>query len=236
MPSSPAGPRDNPVIAQYRRRRGSYDLRDEWVLRTVQERHAAFLRLLRRFSGRQLAELELLEIGCGEGNNLAFLLSAGLSPAHLSGIEVIPERAEAARERLPATVRIQHADASRDDEPGARYDVVLISLVFSSVLDDQTRAQLARYSLRRLNPKGGILWYDALFDNPRNPDFRAVTRPELKRLFPGCVIDGYSISVAPPISRSLCFGNGFLYPALATLPFLRSHFVAWISPRAGQGS
>jgi hypothetical protein len=53
--------------------------------------------------GRQL---RLTEVGCGSGGNLLELLQLGFAPAHLQGIELLPERfgrrASACRRRCAA--------------------------------------------------------------------------------------------------------------------------------------
>ena len=52
-----------------------------------------------------LSRLRLLEVGCGAGGNLLELLRLGFAPAHLSGIELLPERLALARDVLPEAWR-----------------------------------------------------------------------------------------------------------------------------------
>ena len=52
-----------------------------------------------RLGWRDLSTLRVLEVGCGSGGNLLELLRLGFAPAHLAGIELLPERFAQARAR-----------------------------------------------------------------------------------------------------------------------------------------
>ena len=74
------------IVARYARRAGLADryhpLRPE-VWQARQERERALAALLTRYVSRPLAELDVLEVGCGHGDNLAELLRWGFEPARL---------------------------------------------------------------------------------------------------------------------------------------------------------
>ena len=46
--------------------------------------------------------------------------------------------------------------------------------VFPSILDDSFQQKLADRMWALTKPGGGILWYDFIYNNPRNPDVRGV--------------------------------------------------------------
>lgn len=182
-------------------------------------------------------EVRLLEIGCGGGGNLRRLIEAGLAPERLVGNELLPARVEAARASLPAATRVVAGDASTLDLPDASFDVVFASTVFTSILDDGLRRRVAEAMWRLVRPGGAVLWYDFVFDNPRNPDVRGVDARAIRDLFPEGRASMRRITLAPPIAR-LCLrlpGEvGILaYRGLAWIPLLRTHLVAWIEKPCG---
>ncbi|MGA1466556.1 MAG: class I SAM-dependent methyltransferase [Phycisphaerales bacterium] len=177
-------------------------------------------------------DVRLLEIGCGGGGNLRRFLTEGLSPDRLVGNELLPARVEAAKASLPPEVRIVEGDASALGLEAGSFDVVFASTVFTSILDAPLRHRVASAMWRLVRPGGAVLWYDFAFDNPRNPDVRGVKAAEVRALFPKGSPRIRRITLAPPIARAclrLPGSVGLLaYRALAALPPLRTHLVAWI--------
>lgn len=195
----------------------------------AQERERALAALLRRQGWRDLSARDAIELGCGAGGNLLELLRLGFVPERLRGIELLPERARAARAVLPPSLRLDTGDALAIDVPAASQDLVLQFTVFSSVLDPAVQQQLAAAAWRWLRPGGAVLWYDFTVDNPRNPDVRGVPAARLAQLFPQARIEARRLTLAPPIARAVCRVHPALYTALAWLPPLRTHLLAWIA-------
>lgn len=222
------------VAARYARRvdRGWYDpLRPEvWLAR--QERQRALIGLLSRHASRPLGELDLLEVGCGHGDNLLELLQLGFDPARLVGNELLPERAAAARRRLPAVTAVHEGDALALPLPDAGFDLVLQSTVFSSLLDDGFQQRLAGRMWRWLRPGGAVLWHDFVLDNPRNPDVRGVGLGRVRQLFPGARIDARRVTLAPPLGRAAARLHPGAWRLLNLVPLLRTHRLAWIEKPA----
>jgi hypothetical protein len=48
-----------------------------------------------------------------------------------------------------------------------------------------------------------LIWYDFLFNNPKNPHVRGIGAREIRSLFPGCAVTLKRITLAPPIARRL---------------------------------
>jgi len=219
------------AVAERYARRPSSDLynplRPEVQL-ARQERERALARLLRANAPRPLAELDLLEVGCGAGDNLLDLIRLGAQPARVVGNELLPARAAAARQRLPAAVQLLEGDATALALPAASFDLVLQYTVFSSILDDAFQQQLASAMWRWLRPGGGVLWYDFTVNNPRNRDVRGVPLARVRQLFPQARISTHKLTLAPPIARAACRLHPALYPLLNSLPPLRTHVLAWL--------
>jgi SAM-dependent methyltransferase len=158
-------------------------------------------------------------VGCGAGGNLFDLLRIGLLPAHLTGIELLPERLAAARAALPEGVRLLAGDASTANVAAASQDLVLQSTVFSSSLADALQQRVADAMWAWLKPGGAIVWYDFTVNNPRNPDVRGVPLSRVRALFPQGHFTARRVTLAPPLARALPAA----YPLLNLLPLLRTH-------------
>lgn len=217
------------ILERYDRRSATYDPLDPWVYMTKQELERAYIRWLRRDAPAPPDRLRLLEVGCGGGGNFLLWLRLGLTPSNLVGSELQEPLAREARRRLPADIRILEGDSlDLAFEPGT-FDVVLQSLVFSSILDDAFQAALARRMWQLVRPGGGVLWYDFVYDNPANPDVRGVPVRRVRELFPEAAIVIRRVTLAPPISRRVCRIHPAAYGLFNALPFLRTHVLCWLS-------
>lgn len=226
-------PVDEPsaVVERYARRavgdRYSHLQPDVW--QTLQERQRAMLDLFsRRLHWTELASRRLVEVGCGNGGNLLEMMRLGFVPEHLTGLELLPERALRARHVLPQAVDVQAGDALRAPIAPASQDIVYQSVVFSSLLDDGFQQRLADTMWNWLRPGGGVLWYDFIYDNPRNHDVRGVPMARIRTLFPEGRILAQRLTLAPPLARRVCRWHPALYTLLNALPPLRTHLLCWI--------
>ena len=131
-----------------------------------------------------LSERRLLDIGCGSGGDLLGMIRMGLEPSNLVGYELLAERVADARHRLPSAVRIECGDALELPEQEQSFDIVMQSLLFTSLLDDDYQQRLAERLWSLVKPGGGILWFDFVYDNPRNRDVRGVPVKRIGELFP----------------------------------------------------
>jgi SAM-dependent methyltransferase len=200
-----------------------YSLLCPEVWQMWQERQRALLKLLARRPGRP-ADWCATEVGCGAGGNLLDLLRLGLLPAHLTGIELLPERLAAARAVLPERVRLLVGDASTADVLPISQDLVLQSTVFSSILDDALQQRLAEAMWRWLKPGGAVVWYDFAVDNPSNADVRGVPLSRVRKLFPQGRFTSRRVTLAPPLARAFPAAYGLLN----LVPLLRTHRLALI--------
>ncbi len=178
-------------------------------------------------------DARVLEVGCGQGANLSLFVSFGFEPRNLVGVELLDERARRARELLPPEVAIHTGDATRAGFEPASFDIIIQSTVFSSILAPDVRAEVARQMWDWLKPGGNILWYDLAVDNPKNPDVVGISRQEIQELFPRASFEFHRVTLAPPIGRLVIGIGGWLYQLLDSVPFLRSHTLAWGVKSAG---
>lgn len=229
-PDEPAAVRE-----RYARRAGAVPadryslLASPAALREQQQRLRAMAALWRAHGWATLADKALCEVGCGAGCNLADLLRLGAAPEQLTGLELLPERAAAARAALPAAVCVADGDALQADLPPGSQHAVLAFTVFSSLLDDAFQQRLAAAMWRWTAPGGGVLVYDFTVDNPRNRDVRGVPPARWRTLFPQGRVHMRRLTLAPPIARALEHRAPALLPLLEALPPLRTHLLAWIT-------
>ena len=224
-------PETHAVQARYARRDSSADAQryslyaNAAALQAQQERLQAMARLWRAHGWPSLAGRPMVEVGCGSGGNLHDLVRLGAEPQRLQGLELLTERAAQARATLPAALAIHAGDAaSATIAPGSQQAVLAFTL-FSSLLDAEFRTALAQQMWQWVAPGGGVLVYDFVINNPRNPDVQGVPLAEVQRLFPQARLHSRRITLAPPVARRL--PNGMIAPCAALLPFLRTHRLTW---------
>jgi hypothetical protein len=194
-----------------------------------QERQRAMLTAMTRRGIVELDEIDLIEVGCGDGGNLLEWLRLGCRPERLAGIELLADRHASALEKLPAAVRLTLGDASVASVQPESQDIVFVSTVFSSLLDDAFQQRLADVMWSWVRPGGGVLWYDFTMNNPRNTDVRGVPLKRIHTLFPGGRVHAQRITLAPPIARRVTRLHPSLYTLFNSIPLLRTHVLAWIA-------
>lgn len=216
------GRRIRDVYAGYDGRRDRWDHANPGNAAIEQERLDVIWAALLRWRSRPLSELRLLDVGCGEGLVLAELSARGLDLTRAVGVDLLEDRLDAARQRLPRT-RIERQDATRLSEANGSFDAVALFTVLSSVLAPDVRRVIAGEVRRVLRPGGLVLHYDMRVPNPQNPNVRPVGRSELARLFPGCTVDVRPVTVVPQLARRLGRQTDRLYPLLSRTRVLCTH-------------
>ncbi len=208
------------------------DLRNagnRWIDR--EEKGRLTLLLQARF-GQGLCQAHILDIGCGWGDHLAWFQTLGVPPQNLLGVDLLPYRVEAARTEHPGLTFLQ-ANAERLELSDASFDLVMCSLLFSSILDMDMARNIAATVARILRPSGAVAWYDTRLPNPWNRHTRPMTRARIEALFPGFMCRLMPITLAPPLARRLGPATDVLYPVLARIPVLRSHYLGLLTRAAG---
>jgi len=222
------------IFLERDRLRLEYSFFDPTHRERVLARDRSALSLLKKGGLRDLSGLDILDFGCGHGDWLIALLRWGCDPRKMTGLDLVRERIAAARLRLPLSVRLVIAGGGGLPFASDRFDLVIQSTVFSSILDGELRGRVAAELLRVLRPGGRILWYDLCVNNPANPQVRKIPLREIEGLFPGCSIHGGRRTLAPPIARLLAPRSPLLAQGLERIPAICSHRMALITkPRGG---
>lgn len=171
-----------------------------------------------------LAPYRVLDVGCGSGQVLASLQQWHAEPGNLYGVDLLRDRVEVAQQRFPE-IHFQQSNAERLDFSDEFFDLVLLFTVFTSILDASMAANVAREVDRVLRPGGAIVWYDFRYNNPRNPNVRGLDRRMIADLFRGFELRLRTLTLLPPLARRLGPSTPVLYPVLATVPLLRTHYL-----------
>jgi SAM-dependent methyltransferase len=222
----------NLVKERYSKRNLDYDNRynplNPSVYMKQVEVEVSLAKLLKKANIYDLSDKFILEIGAGSGNNLLQFIRLGALPANLWGNELLEKRLNVMRRNLPNAVHIKPGDASTIDLPNESFDIVYQSTVFSSILDVDFQQKLADKMWALIKSKGGILWYDFIYNNPKNPDVKGVSLKRIKTLFPNGKLLYMRVTLAPPISRIVTKIHPSLYTVFNAFPFLRTHVLCWI--------
>jgi ubiquinone/menaquinone biosynthesis C-methylase UbiE len=170
-----------------------------------------------------LAKLNILDVGCGDGEWLRTLMAWGATPERLHGIDLLPDRISAAKKFSPM-IDFKVSSGFSISFPDAAMDLVSAHTVFSSILDASSREALANEMDRVLAPGRYMMIYDYRISHPRNADTTGIQKTEIKRLFPGFELNIRSLTLAPPIGRRITPWAPLLAHILESLcPFLRTH-------------
>jgi phospholipid N-methyltransferase len=166
------------------------------------------------------SDTTILEIGAGQGGNIPLLLKMGFNETNIYLNELLPERISALQRNYP-NIKLFEGNALTVNFK-LKFDIIFQSTVFTSILNKNDRITLATKMWDLLNPSGIILWYDFIYDNPKNKNVKKVSVLEVKKIFEKATKSKIiKTTLAPPIGRRV----GKLYHFF-NLPFLRSHILA----------
>lgn len=209
-------------------RAGLYSCFNLGNLFMLQERERRVLSILAQAGWSSLHGARILDVGCGDGMWIRDLIRWGADPGSITGVDLLESRVAEARALSPMNVTLHCRNASALECPDESFDLIIQSTVFTSILNEYVRRQLAQEMLRVLKPTGLILWYDFHVNNPCNPDVRGVARREIHGLFKGCKIKLRRITLAPPITRVLTPLSWWACQFFSLIPILCTHYLGTI--------
>jgi len=188
------------------------------------DRTAVLIHALRQLNVSSLEGMKILDVGCGGGTLLRYLFDFGAKPRTCFGIDLLEDPVRSAKELSP-NVGFYLANAARLPFSDECFDLVFQSMVLTSVLDAKIKQTIASEMLRVLRRRGRLVWYDFMFDNPRNKNVKGIGRSEIQELLPGCTLRFWRLTLAPPIGRILGAVSPFLFHLFSRVPFLCTHYL-----------
>lgn len=220
------------IRARYERRKNisseRYSFLNPVTILIEQEKERSLIKWINQNNIAPLNNKKLLEIGCGTGNNILTFLKLGFQPENIFANELLDDRLKEARRKLPADIQIIPGNALDINLSNDEFDIVFQSMVFSSILDHQFKIDLAKKMFNLVKPGGGILWYDFIYNNPKNKDVMGIRLHEIKQLFPKCSLIKQKITLAPPLARVVTKVHPKFYYLFNSLSLLRTHLLVWI--------
>jgi SAM-dependent methyltransferase len=164
----------------------------------------------------------VIDLGCGDGNLALTLDAAGCRPGTYLGIDILPDRLALARNRVPWGA-IVAASALELPVTDASIDRAAANVLLSSVLRARDRLAILREAGRVLRSGGKLVVYDLRYANPSNRAVRPVSVVELSTYLPAWKIESRTITLLPPLARSLAGRGNTRYRLLSAVPIMRSH-------------
>jgi ubiquinone/menaquinone biosynthesis C-methylase UbiE len=162
-----------------------------------------------------LSGLIIMDIGCGFGHWLRYLVELGAIPGNCFGIDLSDLRLKVARQKN-SLVNWFQGNIIKLPFPDESFDLVFQSVVFSSILDLQVRRSCAAEMYRVTKKSGNIIWIDLI--NATNDSLVSFSVSEVQVYFPKMRII-YQRSVHPKYFRRI---NG-RYAWLAKLIYQFTH-------------
>lgn len=119
----------------------------------------AFRRAMVYAGHSSLADLKILDYGCGEGRHLRFYLDCGADPRNLFGIEIDEATRMIAQARSPH-LSILEGDGVHINLPDDSMDLVSLYFVMSSIGLEDLRRQISSELVRVVKNGGLVYWWD----------------------------------------------------------------------------
>ena len=172
---------------------------------------------------RASKDWKILDVGCGAGFSLLRLMSFGLEPEQMHGVDISQDRVAHGQKRLPS-LDLRLGDAVALAYETGTFDLVMESTMFTQMTDEATAAAIAAEMLRVTKPGGYLMLTDWRYNFGR-PGYRGLSRARIERLFrvgvECSVVCRKRGALVPPLGRTLSRYASWLYfPVCAALPFL----------------
>jgi SAM-dependent methyltransferase len=223
------------IEAEYRRHDSSEVLADRYshfnestLLRSQSLEHN-MLAFLKRYSFTDLAEKKVLDVGCGSGGYVRRFLEYGTLPTNLFGIDLMADRIKRAQ-CLHSAISWYVESAHQLPYLDSTSDLVMSFVVFSSILNDSLRWEIADEMWRVRRSDDHILFHDFAYPNPHNPTVLGISLKEIQQLFkrPRTRFDFRRITLAPPIARIVTPHIYWLANTLEQLKIFNTHLIGLI--------
>lgn len=164
----------------------------------------------------------VLDLGCGSGGDAGDLLQGGLAE-FVVGVDLQGELLRTRAASLPESPSILASGSSLPFRSNS-FDAIIISTLFSSVLDRSLRRAIAAEALRVLKEGGNMYIYDMRVFNPANHAIRPLTLRQIRSMFGRQIKFSQAVTLIPQVARRLSGPQATLwYSRLTRTRLARSH-------------
>ena len=188
-----------------------------------------------------ISTLKFLDVGCGRGEWLQRLVFFGADPKNFYGLDLVPDRIKTAKDNCSPKMHLSAGNAECLPFPDDYFDFVFQFTVFTSILDDKIKSNIAKEMLRVLKPGGRIIWYDfptgfrRIFPflnyfircKESNYHVAPIDKAEIKKLFVGCRIKTKRVALHGKIVKLIC-SNWLLAMILEKFKLLTTRYLCVI--------
>ena len=209
---------------------GYYSVLQPSNLFAIEGRNRSFIQILRSTGFRISSETKILEVGCGSVGWFPLFSQIGIPASNLAGIDLMEPRIRNAKSVFQGGCFCV-GNAVKLPWKSGTFDIVVQSMVFTSILNEDMRKAVATEMVRVLDRGGFIIWYDFTIDNPQNPNVGGVPKSWVHKYFPESQIFCKRITLAPPVARRIVPISWFLADLLQRLYLLNTHILCIIVPR-----
>ena len=219
------------ILKEYDRRRreipsNRYAIWNSASMQMCFSRERQAIKLLHNLEVFPNKDSKCLEVGYGSLGWLGTLIKWGVKEENIYGIELDEKRAAMAKEILPKA-NLYVGDGCKMPFESGFFDLVVVSTVFTSILEMKVKQALADEIIRVMKKGGALLYYDFAFNNPANKNVKGVKKKEIRALFSDLLQGKIKrVTLAPPICRIIAPVSFTIADIFEKVPFLRTHYIA----------
>lgn len=180
------------------------------------------------------SRFRVLEIGCGWGRYLNYLLQFGIPAENLYGLDLNRSFIDYARKQN-SSINFCCSAAHEANLPSAKFDLILCMTLFSSILDSGVRKQIYNNMLKSIAPGGHIIICDInesyscgkINSQGENITFiRAVSRKEIINALKGncSILQNINLGISKRV-LSLFNSNRVIICLIAAFRLFTTHYL-----------
>ena len=124
----------------------------------------------------------VLDVGCGDGDGLWILVRLGFEPANLFGVDIQEDRIRKAKAKIPL-VKFECADATSLRFRDGTFDIVMESMMFLQLTDEEIASRIASEMIRVTKLGGTLLVSDWRYSKPGSREFKGVSASRIANLY-----------------------------------------------------
>ena len=121
-----------------------------------------FVAAFQKHTVLELADVRLLDLGCGYGEMLFYFSEQGFAAENMMGIDLSTKRTNTAQEKYPQ-IKFSRQDAIHFQISDEKFDLITAFDLYSHVPDRTSITEGLKNVNKHLDEKGVFLWYDIYF-------------------------------------------------------------------------